>query len=340
MKPYKTNEQLIEHLINNKKINGSTIPNDIFKNRAYTSIINPYKNLVCINQDPNSKKYIYKENGDFEEYLQLARLDDFLSNRFNMYIETFEKQFKSYVGEVLADKLKTRSEYCNNYEDIINFCNMIPSRNDIINFRSNVLRNSCYHQHCFNFLYFDKMYDSELRIINAKNNIILNRRRALDNLLKEANININSNNILIKHYKNNREKPPVWVVVHALSFGDILALFNMFHYSDREKFIKYILGRNSIRFREISKFSRDINKMRLIRNTINHYEPLIPFLLKMYSDESGDYVLELIKLLKDNYRNKSINSLNVIRKFKNKSLQKNDFNKNNIEFLNKLSRNI
>lgn len=106
MKPYMNNEELIDELVIHKNINCETIPENIFNERGYTTLVSPYKRLICTNFDTMRQEYIYKENGDFAEYINLAKIDDFISNKFSMYIECFEKHFKTYVAEKLSEKFK------------------------------------------------------------------------------------------------------------------------------------------------------------------------------------------------------------------------------------------
>lgn len=74
MKPYMNEGELINELVINKKIRRETIPEEIFKERAYTMLVSPYKRLICLNRHPITKKYLYKENGDFGEYINLAKI--------------------------------------------------------------------------------------------------------------------------------------------------------------------------------------------------------------------------------------------------------------------------
>ena len=46
MKPYMNNEELIDELVIHKNINRETIPENIFNERGYTTLVSPYKRLV------------------------------------------------------------------------------------------------------------------------------------------------------------------------------------------------------------------------------------------------------------------------------------------------------
>jgi len=42
MKPYMNNEELIDELVIHKNINRETIPENIFNERGYTTLVSPY----------------------------------------------------------------------------------------------------------------------------------------------------------------------------------------------------------------------------------------------------------------------------------------------------------
>ena len=46
MKPYMNNEELIDELVIHKNINRETIPENIFNERGYTTLVSPYKRNI------------------------------------------------------------------------------------------------------------------------------------------------------------------------------------------------------------------------------------------------------------------------------------------------------
>ena len=63
-----------------------------------------------------------------------------------------------------------------------------------------------------------------MREVQANKNIIANRRRALDTILKLNTTHGYSSNMLIQHNFNKNTVPPIWGVIHTLSLGDVLTL--------------------------------------------------------------------------------------------------------------------
>lgn len=340
MKPYMNEGELINELVINKKIRRETIPEEIFKERAYTMLVSPYKRLICLNRHPITKKYLYKENGDFWEYINLAKIDDFISNKFSLYIECFEKYFKTYVGEKLADKLRKTNQNCNDYSIINSYLDSIPSYMELQHMSISEINHLEFDTLCYDLLPFHLMYDKKMKFIHADKNILLNRRRAFDNLISLNKNRGKSNNVLVQHYFNNGIVPPIWAIIHTLSLGDIMAIFNTFSRKDRVEITKKMMQKDKVKAIQIGKLSAKINTIREIRNTINHYEPLIPFLMKYKDNNQENLILSILKMLKTFYQDSTILGVKVIKRKAFIKLSKNDFNKKYIIYTNKIIREI
>lgn len=334
MKPHMNESQLIDELVNNKRITRSTIPNNILKERAYTTIINPYKHFICTNYSPITRDYLYKENGDFKDYLIMAQLDDYLSTKLSIYINLFEKKLKAYLAETLAEKMKDTSPTCNDYSEFNTLKTCFPSNNN--------LKSSCTspispcHNRCYDLLHIDEMYDSSLNIIPADRNIIKNRQRALDSLLKNSNIIADTNNLLIKHYYVSGICPPIWIAVHNLTLGDILALFNMLNKADRLPFCQQVFHKKRIRNKSIAKLSARIEIIRTLRNTINHYEPLLPYIINFLNLGQEAALYRVIELLKNNYTKSATSNIVIKRKKILGEVERNNYNKKYLDFLEQI----
>lgn len=179
-----------------------------------------------------------------------------------------------------------------------------------------------------------------MREVQANKNIIANRRRTLDTILKLNTTHGYSSNMLIQHNFDKNTVPPIWGVIHTLSLGDVLALYNMLKIQDRLSFCQTIYKKQNVSYREINALSSSINFIRKIRNNINHYEPLIPVLLKYQNEGKEEAIFKILVLLKDLYFSGNIHSINVVRRVKFQKLSKCDYNKKQVVYLNKILRNI
>lgn len=123
-----------------------------------------------------------------------------------------------------------------------------------------------------------------------------------------------------------------------LALGDLLAIYNMFNKVDRIEFTKWFLNKSKVRANQISRVSSKINKIREIRNNINHYEPIIPTLISRVNNNEDTAILVLSKNLKDIYLRGEIKSIKTVKYKKYEKCRKNDYNKKYIILINKLVR--
>ncbi|MBD8957004.1 MAG: hypothetical protein EGQ83_00860 [Holdemanella biformis] len=94
--------------------------------------------------------------------------------------------------------------------------------------------------------------------------LLVNRRRTLDTILKLNTTHGYSSNMLIQHNFDKNTVPPIWGVIHTLSLGDVLALYNMLKIQDRLSFCQTIYKKQNVSYREINALSSSINFIRKI----------------------------------------------------------------------------
>lgn len=73
----------------------------------------------------------------------------------------------------------------------------------------------------------------------------------------------------------------MFVAVHSLSLGQLLTLFGMFNQEDKKELLRVFNGGSAEkRYSDaaIEKFGKDAIRIQVIRNIINHYEPIFPFI--------------------------------------------------------------
>lgn len=337
MKPYLSESDLISELVNNKNIDIKTIPSDIFKERAYTTIVNPYKHFICLNYNPTTKDYVYKKDGDFSDYITMAQIDDYISSKFSIYINHFEKRLKNYLADILAQKLKTINIDCNDYNSFAILKSAFPNDNNLSDTSTSPI-SSC-HINIFNLLCIDEIYDKDgITLIAADKNIIRNRKRAIKEILRISDLSKKTNNLLIEHYKNdNGYVPPIWDVIHVLSLGDLYALYNFLNKTDKIAFSNYILEKRT-RSEDIASLSSKINTIRKIRNVINHYEPLLPLLIK--GDIEQAELFSIINILKNNYLRDNIQNIRISWKKTPVLPASNDYTKKYLTIVERILKSI
>ena len=87
-------------------------------------------------------------------------------------------------------------------------------------------------------------------------------------------------NKLFQKYIINNQPIPFWLVVHTLSLGDLVSIYQMLGKDLRNSILKYLDDsiEDSIFKDTVFKFEQDLNIIKELRNIINHYEPLYEFI--------------------------------------------------------------
>ncbi len=307
-KEYKNIEDQIEYIIKEKNIDSDSINLKLFYERSYISIINPYKDFICINKDPNTRIHIYREKTNFNDFKKLIDIDDYISTKLSFLISLFEKRLKQFIAQILSEKMLVDSIHCDNYQQFKKLLKFIPS-DKILN-DTNTINIKCPHA-IYDFIDLDKVLnDTGTVYIQAEKNIVKNRKIAISEILKIGSKNSKSYNLLITHYQQFHKPLPIWTVVHGLNLGQLLTIFNMLNKIDRTKFLDQVIERRS-RTIDIAKISKKIEIMREIRNIVNHYEPILPFFNDKLKSNKENEVISTINLLLGNFANSECNTVNI-----------------------------
>jgi len=265
MKEYKSLEEQIEYLISNKKIDKETIDLKIFNETAYLNIITPYTDLIAIGRAKDEvKSHIYRDNTNFQEYLSWSEIDKFLSAKLHPVIGAFENKLKLYLERTIClwmfesgDKSCCNSTGWNNYLSGLKYLEFIGLLYEEINVNLFTL---------------------------TTNSKMLSRKTAIENIIKIYNNEIRSTE-LIRHYRL-KGYLPFWVVIHELTIHELIQIFMMIKYEDKKIFLSDMLniGMKKISFNDVKKFESKLSFIIDIRNKINHYEPIIPFVIRLKPD--------------------------------------------------------
>lgn len=129
------------------------------------------------------------------------------------------------------------------------------------------------------------LYDSKKIIVDAEDRHYLEERNYIS-LVKpyKAVFSTGRNNegkFVIRHYYEKQCEVPLWVIPNALTLGELQILFMMLDENSQKivtaKMLKSSVEKMSAHL--ILSFNGHIEKIRKLRNIINHYEPLLPFLM-------------------------------------------------------------
>ena len=303
-KKYKTIDEQISVLKMIKNVDATTIDRHCFLEKSYIDLVTPFTDLIATNRDCVGK-HIYDASINFHEYIELNILDFSIASALQMLIGCFEKQLKAFLSHIYCKKMKDNGDkYAKDFS-----------------WTSSYKRNS----QVFDLLKLKKVCING--VINDADAKVIERRKELLNEI--LNANKSSTNYLIKHYVNKYGYAPLFVVVHTLSLGKLLTLFGMLNNKDKNEFLCIINNNEGKRYSDshIFKFEKDMLRIHVMRNIVNHYESIFPFFQNTKSANFGSLV-DLIETLKrnfDNCKTREPYSFSFVKKSKSRSAYSKDF---------------
>lgn len=297
IKQFKTISKQRKHLVNSKNIVDDDVIENVLTERTYVSLINPYKEFFYTSKDENGV-HIYDHEVKIDEYINLASLDDDIANKLHKYIGIFERKLKFVIAYEYSNYLANSKNdlTCTIYKiHLENISKLIASGNP-----DNRIYDSDLNE--LGFVKIDEFYSrkgqlkqtseaSKETAINYRKNIIT------DILLHSSQSRGIKKSEIIKHYIDKQGIPPFWLIVHQLSLGDLIFICAMLNPDLRERIyvnFKGIKSKNAKRKQDINRFYLQIDTIKNIRNTINHYEPLI-IKFKKYELQKLEAALNLLK---------------------------------------------
>lgn len=295
------------NLIKNKNIDESTIIDDVFNEKTYLNLINPYSDLIAIGRNIKGK-HIYASNNSFTNYVECNILDHTISLALHQYISCFEKRLRCYIMHIYSQKIKRSGD---------KQTRNISWINDFLLYKN-----------VFDLLKLNEAFQNGL-IVSANSVLISKREKAFNQLLTAMNITKVNKNTMAEHYKNKYGYIPFFVAIHSLSLGDLVCLFGLLPKNEK---IQFITDLNRISFRiisdnKITKFERKLKRINDIRNIVNHYEPIFPLILGTNSP-TFSALIDVFTLLKNNYNLTNLKAVCVIS-LKQLSITWNSYTNNN-----------
>lgn len=332
MKEFKKVEDQIEYLNTNKKIIICDAYKDVLLERNYISLINPYKKYFAEgieNDELNNDKHIYTSNTCIKNILGIANIDDSFSVMLHSLIGYFERKLKCtlfYELSLMYASQENADIHCISYIDEIK--EFIDS-----NFSKDRIPKFC--EHYFDLLIKDKYHE----LVSDEEKSYLEQRQNLLKHIYESgtgdyiyNSESNSKSAkLTRHYIEKGEIVPLWVIPSCLTFGELQTVFSIspkqiqqrvYFYFINDKYDSY----EKVSNRDIAKFSGYLETIRNIRNIINHYEPLLPFVTTNIGINANrnkpSQLMSVISLLKKTANNSLISNIKC-----NPVIHESDYNK-------------
>lgn len=271
-KKYKTIDEQIEYLKENKKIIVDDEDRHWFEDVNYISLINPYKEIFANGRSPETNCHIYANDVNFKELLKVMDIDYRFSEILYKSIRSFERKFKNLVF----------SEMCKTYvnEDNDKYC--INYSNEIRNFLIEKSTNPPLFCPCFYQSLSRQGYIEDKEHISFKKDLLNKILLYSSGYDLEGKTYKDKANKLIKHYIKYQEITPLWCIPNILTLGEVSMLFNMLCLESQHRICLALTGKpiiineETIDFKQLVKFTGKLEFIRNMRNTINHYEPIFP----------------------------------------------------------------
>lgn len=281
-KEYLTIQKQIDHLVNDKNIDRATIQESYFKEQTYLDLVNPYSDIVSIGRDPETKNHVYEKLESFDKFIECNHIDDSICCFLRHALGAFEKSFKSFLMNIYCKKMCDEGDvqvkdysWIERYKRNEDVFDLVPLG----------------YQH----------YRGATVVLDSTDGKYLKRIEVLDEILAESQ-NPNPSNLMAKHYLNKYGYIPMFVVVHTLSLGKLLSLFDMLPLDDKISFIRFYFNDDNKKVdgMHVDKIEKDFKTLVIIRNITNHYEPIFPFILN-YHQNSFKSLLDVLSALKNHY---------------------------------------
>jgi len=301
-KLYKNIDEQIEYLKMFKKIIINENERSILEDRNYISVINPYKEFFATNQivkniEGYTKKiHIYESETPIQNILSVVKYDDKISDYFFRTIGQFERKFRNVLINAICElyvhnsQMPNESLKCLEYiTEIEKFINQYTIELTLNNGSTYTCLNKPYLIDAIqrNVVVFPKFATNFPNSLSKKgyvyNEFVLENRFMILKKLYDIGTGdkSSSKNILLQHYYNSQKMLPLWVIPNALTLGELNVLFSMLNMSTQKQICAKLMNVDITKIKEknVSTFMGYVENIRRIRNVINHYEPLIPFLL-------------------------------------------------------------
>ena len=268
------------NLIKNKNIDEATINNDCLHEKTYLDLVTPFSNLLAIGRDEKNK-HIYPSNTSFNDYVELNVIDSTICASLQLIIGCFEKRLKNYLMHAYCTKMRMNGD--KQAKDFSWIDSYIAGNNvfDLVNITK----------------------DKKDGVLIEASEDTIKRRKGVLETIKDCGSSSNQKDI-IKHYNEKYGYIPFFIAIHVLTLGQLLTLFNMLSTTDKNLFMCEFnrnIG-NVYTDKQIQKFEKDIKRINVVRNIVNHYESIFPF-IENTDIKTFKSLVDIFRKLKLNYNN-------------------------------------
>lgn len=287
-KEYKNIDEQIRYLYDSKKIVVDKEDEHWFVDVNYITLINPYKEIFATGKDENGN-HVYGEYTNFKEFLKIMEIELKFTDVLYKSIRDFERKFKNVIFSILCKNYveEKKDIYCTNYAlEIETFLNVFNSNEEKVDDKYFPLFCSNMYNTLKKTGYVENDYGFLAKIDLIKKMYSIGTGKEIDGYKTDVS------NRLVTHFTSKNIIAPLWVIPNALTLGEISILFSMLDESLQNE-IYTIMENKSLKlqsgeyeYKKLSKFSGRLEYIRAMRNTINHYEPILPLFVNTINNQA------------------------------------------------------
>lgn len=279
MKEYKSLDELCIYLRDHKNIVDIYSKRTLIEKRNYVSTINPFKKIFATGEDKYGN-HIYNNQIEIENYAKLVFIDDMFSIKYSRLIGNLERKLKIVLTNKLCKRMKDVGDlFCVEYVKMFYDLNEKNTLNREIN-------KMPYGLQKLNEVYSKNGIRTDENKVEMRLNLLLK-------LADTGTSRVKSKNSLVRHYQKNYAVVPFWLLAHILTFGELLIIYEFLSEADRLEIAKDLKSKEQLNNRDVLVFQNLLDKIRVLRNTINHYEPVFPYFCELQNKQNVyDFLLE------------------------------------------------
>lgn len=280
-KYYQNKKALLQNLYHkNHVLFPNPVPSLGLDEKTYLSLITPYTDLIATGRDSNGD-HVYPKSVPFEKYINFGNVDSEISVCFHILISAFEKRLRAYLITIFSEKMRLSGDAQ---------CSRVA-----------VLKDYYEKGSLFDLLPYSQELTSGA-LLPANVDEMKRRREVMDEIVNFSTpTSTKRPSYIACHYLETYGYIPLFVSLHSLGLGSLITLFQMLKREDKKAFISQIddAGNHLFNDNEICIFQQNLKTINVIRNIVNHYEPIFPFILH-YDLNKISRLCNLISQLKSN----------------------------------------
>jgi hypothetical protein len=257
--------------------------------RLILSFLPLFFDLVATSRDQVTAQRKYPLENDYQTYKSLHDVDQYFSAMLHLYIGAFEKRLRSFVINSICSALKTNGDpECIKSDTFLNYGNG---------------KKSLCLSGCDDFSMWESYLEKKKEQRQEWQDKSKGQRiKAVESLRDCFGPSCKKPSELTQHYLGKYQSIPAFIGMHTLSFSTTSLLFGLLPRLEQGDFWRMYTRRATHEYsdKELTSFLIRLKRVVDLRNTVNHYEPVVSLICHTYPP-SVNSLLTILGRLRGNY---------------------------------------